>query len=396
MRNIHFSLVREDLNKPGKSTFAALFALVVSARALLITVIPLQAHALLGDAQKVSLLYLIISAVGLCGALSVPLLVVRLRRRWIFSAGSVAAIAASVFFSLQTFESLVIGMVLQVFSIAALEITLNLYLMDYIPRREMGRFEPMRVFAGAGVWALGPWLGVFLKTNLGPSAPFVLSGIAALITLLFFWVLRFNDDPVVSPMKRKPNNPLKFVGRFFSQPRLTLAWFLAMGRSAWWSMFFVYAPIYVVENGLGETFSGVIVSIGISFVFLVPVWGRIGRRWGIRQLLTFGYLGAGIMAISIAFASGAPWLAVGFLISGAFAASMVDGAGNVAFLRAVHPHERPEMTAVFTTYRDFGQLAPPAVFSVLLKSFELPVVFVAGGLGMIVLSGLSRYLPKRL
>ena len=87
--------------------------------------------------------------------------------------------------------------------------------------------------------------------------------------------LRFNDDPIVSNMKEKPTNPIRFIGRFFSQPRLKLAWFLAFGRSSWWSMFFIYAPIIVVESGMGETFSGLIVSIGISSVFWFPYGGKL-------------------------------------------------------------------------------------------------------------------------
>ena len=80
------------------------------------------------------------------------------------------------------------------------------------------------------------------------------------------------------------------------------------------SMFFIYAPIFVVESGMGETFSGFIVSIGISFVYLVPVWGKIGTRWGIRRLLTIGYIGAGTFAISISFMSNSSWVAIGLLI----------------------------------------------------------------------------------
>ena len=34
-----------------------------------------------------------------------------------------------------------------------MEISLQLYVMDHIPRQEMGRFEPLRLFYAAGVWA---------------------------------------------------------------------------------------------------------------------------------------------------------------------------------------------------------------------------------------------------
>jgi hypothetical protein len=147
--------------------------------------------------------------------MTVPALVATLRRRWVFSAGAVAAIVASVFFAMQTLECLVIGMVFQVFSITALEITLNLHLMEYIPRKEMEKFEPMRVFSAAGVWAVGSWLGIFLKTYFGEYAPFIGTSVTPTAILSAFWYLRFNDDSIVSNMKKKPTNPIRFIGRFF-------------------------------------------------------------------------------------------------------------------------------------------------------------------------------------
>ena len=54
------------------------------------------------------------------------------------------------------------------------------------------------------------------------------------------------------------------------------------------------------------------------------------------------------------------------------------------------------MTAVYSTYRDAGELLPQAVFSVLLRAFELPAVFVASGLGLLAFGGLSLGIHRRL
>ena len=89
-------------------------------------------------------------------------------------------------------------------------------------------------------------------------------------------------------------------------------------------------------------------------------------------------------------------LVVAMIALSAFAAAIVDGAGNIPFLRAVHPYERAEMTSVFVTYRHSAQLMTPGVFSLVLGFFALPAVFVAGGVGFLSMAWLSRYLPKRL
>ncbi len=84
------------------------------------------------------------------------------------------------------------------------------------------------------------------------------------------------------------------------------------------------------------------------------------------------------------------------LVLAAFGTEMLDGAGNLLFLRAVHAHERAEMTTVFVSYRDVAQLGPPVAFSILLSMFALPSVFIAGGAMMLAAAALARHIPRRL
>ena len=102
------------------------------------------------------------------------------------------------------------------------------------------------------------------------------------------------------------------------------------------------------------------VSLGLACAFLVPLWGWVGRRFGLRRLLMTAYGLSGLASIAVAAAMGLPLLGAGVLLVAALLTASIDGAGNIPFLRAVHPTERAEMTTVFATYRDAGQLLPPA------------------------------------
>jgi MFS family permease len=395
MRAIHLPVWLGSVKRPRAKTFAALFALSIVSRALLITVIPLNANALLGSAQRVSLLYFGVSIVALLGSFSIPWLVHKIRRRRVFTLGCLATVAAMPLLASDTLTVFVLGMMFLVFAISCLEITFNLYLMDHIPREELGRFEPLRVFFAAGSWTLGPWLGVYLQKNVADWAPFACAAIGALVLCATFWILRLKENPAVAPAKGPPPRPTKYLHRFFGQPRLRLAWFLAMGRSAWWSMFFVFAPIYAVDSGLSPETGGAIVSLGAAAVFGAPLWGWVGRRFGFRRLLIGGYGLSALATYAIAVFAGIPDAGAMALVAAAVVTGIIDGAGNLPFLRAVHPWERPEMTTVFSTYRDMALLAPPGIFAVLLKVFALPAVFVASASFMVVLAVLSRYLPRR-
>lgn len=396
MRNFQLPLWLGSASQPTAGTFAALFSIEAVARTLLITVVPLKAYTLLGDAQTVSVLYFAISAVGLLGSLAIPWLVRCLRRRWVFSLGVAFFAAAMGFYILPTLPALIVALILQIFGAACIEITLNLYVMEHIARRDIARFEPMRIFFAAGAWAIGPWLGVFLAERVAPEATFALAALAAFAMLGYFWFLRVTENPAVARAQTLPPNPLLYLPHFFGQPRLVLAWALAVGRAGWWAMFFIYAPIYAVTSGLDPMVSGAIVSIGNASLFLVPLWGKLGQRYGIRGLLVVGYGLAGMLTMAVAFAAPTPWLGMALLVGSALAASIIDGAGNVPFLRAVRPLERPEMTTVFGTFRQTSQILTPGLFAVLLKVFALPAVFLAGGAILAALAYFARYIPRRL
>ena len=394
LRSIHVASWIDAVGKPTAATFVILFSLTGFTRALLITIIPLNAHAWLGNAQEVSVLFFAVSLVGMVASLGVPWLVHKILRRNVFALGIALTLLSCGLMAMGGGIGIVTGMLANVMAITALEIALNLYIMDHIPRRELASFEPLRVFFAAGMWTLGPWLGVWLHVHVDPTTPFIVAAGLALMTMLYFQYLRLTDHPAVAAAKKPPPNPLNYLPRFFHQPRLRLAWGLAVGRSAWWSMYFVYAPIYVVNSGLGEIWAGAIVSLGTATFFMVPLWIRIGRRYGMRAMLVGGYLATGGFTVAVAMMDGQ--IGVVALLMGAFAAGVIDAAGNVPYLRAVHPHERPEMTTVYNTFRGVSQTAPPGVFAILLKSFELPAVFLVGGVAMAGLAWFCKYLPRRL
>jgi MFS family permease len=160
-------------------------------------------------------------------------------------------------------------------------------------------------------------------------------------------------------------------------------------------MFFIYAPIYCIESGLGDEMAGIILSVSSIPMLFIPLWSRFSRRFGLRRFMAVAYLATGIVTMSVAVVADSPWLGVALLLAGALCASLIDTVGNALFLRAVHPHERPEMASVFTTYREIAHLGPPGVFSAMLAIFALPSVFLASGLSLVAVTWLTRYIPKR-
>jgi MFS transporter, ACDE family, multidrug resistance protein len=375
----------------------SLFFVPGAAQAILLTVVPLEALHLLGAARAVTLLYAGAGTIAVAGRFSIPFLVGAIGRRSVFTLGTLSLAASSIFFALNEVPFLACGLVLSTFAFACLEITSQLYVLDMVPRQSLRHFEPIRIFAIAAPWTIGPWLGVHVSNNVATGAPFWIAEGAAIILLVIFWSLRPAERRgTARATARLSSNPARLVGRFFAQPRLRLAWTLAAARSSWWNLFYIYTPIFAVTSGLGAEAGGIVVSIGSGWIWLVPLWGWAGRRFGLRRLLRTGYAVAGVLSICAALAFGLPFLGAFLLALAALGTETIDGAGNLLFLRAVRAHERPEMTTVFVSFRDFSQLGPPSVCALLLTVFGLPSVFVAGGSMMLAAAVLTNYIPRRM
>ena len=294
--------------------------------------------------------------------------------------------------------SVIAGLALQALAMAMLDVVINLYMLDHIPRRQLNTFEPRRLLFTGSSFALGPWLGVYLNTNVASGLAFLVAGLSALTLLVFFWVLRLSDDVAVrSPGAASPS-PLTSIPRFVAQPRLVLLLLLALGRNGWWVMNFIYTPIYVAQAGYGPEAGGALVSLGLAAMLLVRVWGRLGERFGIRNVMTLGYVltaVASFAAAALAYAEltsacmAALWFA-------AVSATIIDGAGNVPFFRAVRHYERVAMTSVFMTFRHVGSLVVPGILALVLWVLPFPAVFAVGGCLTLAAALLSRLLPRGL
>lgn len=386
--------LRTAQQRPGASVFAVLFAFESVARALLATVIPLQALAILHDARNVSLLYAAVGFTGLVASFVIPTLVVRIGRKWCYTLGVAALVVTPVLLATLTPAGQMLGMLARVFGAACLSITLSLYILQYINKRDLSLSEPRRMQFSAVAWTIGPAAGVALYTTVGPKWAYAASAGAALALLAIFWILALADNPALAAATRRPPMPWHALRRFLAQPRMRLAWLIAFVRSSWWSFFFVYTPIYMVQRGLTDLSGALVVSAGNGLLFFTPVFGSLARHYSVRGVLLVTFAAVGVVTLAAAIVSDYPWMVVVLFLVGALGCVGMDAVGNIPFLRAVRVWERPEMTTVFRTYVDISELLPPALFALLLTFQPLPSVFAAQAALMLAAVWWVRYLPR--
>jgi len=382
--------------EPGAGAFAALFALDSLARATVVTVLYLQAKDLGLPDRHITLLTNVASLSSLVFSFLAPLLMQRFRRRWVYTGGILLGMAASVSLGTASMTGEVAALILRALSSVAINIGLMLYVMDFIPRHQMIRSEPLRLFSSCLPWGLGPWFGVELYKHFGAEATAAMSFVAYAGLLVYFWYLRLSDNPAVAAATKPPPNPFANLKRFVSQPRLLLGWAIAFGRSAWWSMFFVYPTLYMRNNNVDDSWTGAVTGAGNLLLLLTLPIGWLAQRTGIRRPIVTAFLCAGGLTLLTSVTWNVVPLTACLFLGGAVFVVALDALGNIPFMRAVRHYERPQMTALFRTYIDLGDLLPGLVYLTLQGFFDLRSVFVASGLLTLAAGVIATRLPRRM
>ena len=380
---------------PDARDFALLSGAEATTRALVVSVLPILAYRAWQDAGVVSHLYLIVGILSLVLGLSIPWITTKMPRRWLYTIGALCHLAAAVCGFFGGTELVTLAVALHGFAIVICFVCLNAYLLDYISRNDIGKAESKRMTFVATPWTFGPALSVWLMDKY-PPAPFIASGISALILLIVFWKLRLGDGKAISKAKRDTVNPLIYIGHFLQQPRLIVGYCIALIKSGGWWVYTVYLPIFCVQNGLGEQIAGYVFSLSNATLYASPLVLYAAQKYSIRRVIQFSFFMSGALLIAAAFAAPMPMATVILFYLGTTCFSMLDVTGGVPFLSAVRPSERTEMAAVYSTFRDVSGSVAPAVAGLVLLFAPVQWVFAACGVSLWGAGALASTLHPRL
>jgi MFS family permease len=380
---------------PDVRGFALLAGLEAGVRGMLISVMPLVVYRAFEDAALVSQLYFVVGLVSLTAGLMVPWLTRFVPRRWMYTTGTGFYLVGAVLAVIGGPVPTALALLFNAIGTATIFVCFNAYLLDYVARAELGRSQSMQMVYAATAWSVGPVLGVWLLDIWRPL-PFLVAGGFALVLLVTFWRLRLGNGKEIQRARGQAPNPLAFVTRFLSQPRLLAGWLFAVIRSCGWWVYVVYVPIFCIEAGLGDKVGGTMLSASNGLLFVAPLMLRTAHRSGLRVTVIGAFCVGAAAFLAAAFVSPLPWVSIGFLVAGSVMLVMLDVAGGLPFLMAVKPSERTEMAAVYSSYRDVsGILTPGAAWLVLLVT-PVAGIFAASGAAMLGAAAIATRLHPRL
>lgn len=390
---------REPLRWPlaaDVNGFAVLAGVEAVVRGAVLAAFPLLMYRAWGDAALVSQWYLSVGVLSLVTALLVPLLGRHVRQRRVYLV-SVSMYLMGAGLGAWGGKLTTLALLCHSIGAASAFVCFNAYVLEHVDRADFGRLESLRLFYGGLGWTLGPLLGVW-SMRLWAGAPFVVVAVGALTMIYLIRVMRLGElrSHASAPHRRASHNPLVILRRFFAQPRLVAGWFFALMRSCGWWVYFVYVGIYAVQNGLGDQVGGIATSVANAGLFLAPLMLRWIQRHSVRRSLRGAFLLGGACFLMAALLSSWPWPTVLVLMLGTLCLVMLDVCAGLPFMMAVKPSQRTEMSAVYSSFRDFSGIVSPALAWVVLQFSPVAGVFALGGACLLAGWVVAGYLHPQL
>lgn len=363
---------------PKLQHFAILAGLEAAVRGTLISTIPIAVYDAFGSAKNLSTVYFIAGLVTLFWGLMVPRLTQIWPRRWVYSAGCTMYLVAMALFVTGTPLSVQIAILVMGMATVTCFVCFNAYVLDYVARADLGRTQSLQMVYAAAPWAIGPLAGIWMRGQWGPL-PFLVAGGFAVLQLAVFLYLRLGNGKQITRAKGPAVNPLAYLGRFFAQPRLITGWLYAVIRSCGWWVYVVYVPVFCIENGLGETLGGVMLSVSNATLLLSPFMAAWVRRVSVRLAMRGALAYCGVLFCAATLFSPWPVASAMMLFLGSFGLVMLDVVGGLPFMMAVKPSERAEMAAVYSSFRDVSGIATPGLAWAVLWIAPVGAIFAVSG-----------------
>ena len=264
---------------------------------------------------------------------------------------------------------------------------------DFSKNRNLAKNEGILYSLRNVAWVVGPLIAGFLLSSYGFKLVFFIS---ALIFALGFLVVRSSRLRNKDIKKKVDKNLIRNFFDFFKNKNRVFAYLLSGGVSVWWSLIYVFIPVYIVERGLADLVVGYFLfAVALPLVFTEFYFSKLASKKGFRKLFKRGYLIV-VFASLICFFVSNIYLMLLVLVLGSFGMGMLESTTEAYFFDILNEKQHLRFYGPFNTADSSLSLIARLSASAILFLFPFKYVFLLFGLFMLFYFILSFFIKERI
>jgi MFS family permease len=162
--------------------------------------------------------------------------------------------------------------------------------------------------------------------------------------------IKYKDKNRTDIDKNIKDNLLSYI----KKKKLRIPYFVASGVEIWWSLIYIYMPLFIIKSGVGEEVVGIFLSLIIIPLILFEYKASVlSENLGFKKFLVGGFFLLGICAI-FAFFSTNIYLTLAIIIVASFGMAIIEPLQDSFFFRKVKSNEEEKYYPIFATSGNIG------------------------------------------
>lgn len=248
-------------------------------------------------------------------------------------------------------------------------------------KRQLSRNEGLMYTFMNFAWLIGPLIAGIISEKYGVSLIFVLSAVFILASLLFFRISKIKDPGI---KEREHPNVLRNFKDFFKDKDRRLAYILGGGVNFWWSLIYIFIPVFIIENGLHIKWVGYFLfAVAIPLIVFSYYFSKLAGKVGFRKIFRIGFLIPCLIAI-LCFFVGNIYLVLLALAFASIGLSMLEATTESYFFDVLKRKEELRFYGPYNTTIDVNHFVSRLFPSLLLLFFPFKFIFLLYGLVMFI------------
>lgn len=232
-------------------------------------------------------------------------------------------------------------------------------------------------------WFVAPITAGFIASKYGIKEIFLFA-----VAILIFSAFLFKKFKIEDKRKNKKidRHPIKQFCNFFRDKKRIHAYFLSGGVNLWWSLIYIYIPLYIYNSGLKESLVGYFLgAVTMPLILGEYFFGKLAGKKGFKNIFFIGYIIPSLAAFLIFFIPNI-YLILAVLVLASIGMAMLESTTEAYFFDVITIKERDRFYGPYNTAIELNSFLGSAIPAVILLFLPFRSIFIFFGAAMLTLA----------
>ncbi|MBI2043388.1 MFS transporter [Candidatus Pacearchaeota archaeon] len=237
-------------------------------------------------------------------------------------------------------------------------------------------------------WVFGPLIVGLILLDFGISYVFLSSAFLVFFAFILFKMSGIRDANV---MRKIHANVFKNFMEFFRNKERTISYFIGAGVTFWWVLIYLYMPLFILENGLKESFIGIFLfAAALPLIVFEYPFSKAAGKFGAKKFFLMGYLFMFAISVLAFFFVSQIYIVLGILVLGSIGMAMLEPTTEAYFFDIIkNKKEENRFYGPYNTAIEVGLIFGKVAPAILLIFLPFKYIFIIFGTVMFLLFLLS-------